>query len=203
MSVQAWHLLELLEWKHYLRQENGPTRYDTNLVIPTSARNLFGGGRHPRRPGRRCDPLLPRDRPERGRTPAIGPDVAAGAGRGDTRSPLRPELRCLRPLGPNKTLSEIWHFRLKGAPEAIYQRSLWYYNLVNSPSTMVNADDLENWNRIQRGLQAEEMEWLSFHRNYGQDTIDGDVIRTREGLSEAPLRNQFRAWRKFMTDEVA
>ncbi len=114
------------------------------------------------------------------------------------QSPLQ-QLRCLRPVSPGRTLSEIWHFRLKGAPEAIYQRSLWYYNLVNSPSTMVNADDLENWNRIQRGLQAEEMEWLSFHRNYGQDTIDGDVIRTREGLSEAPLRNQFRAWKKYMT----
>ncbi len=108
------------------------------------------------------------------------------------------QLRCLRPIAPGRTLSEIWHFRLKGAPEPIYRRSLWYYNLVNSPATMVNADDLENWNRIQHGLQSRAYDWLSFHRNYGADEIDGDVIRTREGLSEAPLRNQFRAWSKYM-----
>ena len=58
------------------------------------------------------------------------------------QSPLQ-QLRCLRPMAPNKTLSEIWHFRLKGVPEAIYERSLWYFNLVNSPATMINADDLE------------------------------------------------------------
>ena len=70
------------------------------------------------------------------------------------QSPLQ-QLRCLRPIGPDKTLSEIWHFRLKGAPEAIYRRSLWYYNLVNSPATMINADDLENWTKGQWGLQLE------------------------------------------------
>ena len=75
------------------------------------------------------------------------------------QSPLQ-QLRVLRPIAPNRTLSEIWHFRLKGAPEPIYRRSLWYYNLVNSPSTMVNADDLDNWNRIQRGLAAGRREWL-------------------------------------------
>ena len=51
----------------------------------------------------------------------------------------------LRPLGVDQTLTEIWHFRLKGAPEAIYRRALGYYNLVNSPATMINADDLENF----------------------------------------------------------
>jgi hypothetical protein len=86
------------------------------------------------------------------------------------------QLRCLRPLAPNKTLSEIWHFRLKGAPEAIYRRSLWYYNLVNSPATMVNADDLENWTRGQWGLESDGGDWVSFHRNHGGDTESDGVI---------------------------
>lgn len=43
------------------------------------------------------------------------------------QSPLQ-QLRVLRPLAPNRTLSEIWHCRLEGAPEAIYRRALWYYN---------------------------------------------------------------------------
>src|SRR6476646_2995875 len=76
------------------------------------------------------------------------------------QSPLQ-QLRCLRPVGPDKTISEIWHFRLKGAPEAIYRRSLWYYNLVNSPATMINADDLENWTKGQWGLQSNGGDWVS------------------------------------------
>ena len=67
------------------------------------------------------------------------------------QSPLQ-QLRAVRPLGVDRTLTEIWHFRLKGAPEAIYRRSLAYYNLVNSPATLINADDLENFWKCHQGL---------------------------------------------------
>ena len=80
---------------------------------------------------------------------------------------------------PGKTLSEIWHFRLKGVSPAIYRRSLWYFNLVNSPATMINADDLENWTKGQWGLESKGGEWVSFHRNFGRDTRDGDTTSTR------------------------
>ncbi len=115
------------------------------------------------------------------------------------QSPLQ-QLRCLRPLGPDKTLSEIWHFRLKGAPEAIYRRSLWYFNLVNSPATMINADDLENWTRGQRGLESTGGEWVSLHRNYGGDTERDGVLYSNNGTSEVVMRNQFRAWSQYMSD---
>ena len=113
------------------------------------------------------------------------------------QSPLQ-QLRCLRPLAPNKTLSEIWHFRLKGVPQAIYRRSLWYYNLVNSPATMVNADDLENWTKGQWGLEAKGLDWVSFHRNFGGDTQDGDTVYSNNGTSEAVMRSQFKAWLEYM-----
>jgi phenylpropionate dioxygenase-like ring-hydroxylating dioxygenase large terminal subunit len=113
------------------------------------------------------------------------------------QSPLQ-QLRCLRPLAPDKTLSEIWHFRLKGAPEAIYRRSLWYYNLVNSPATMVNADDLENWTKGQWGLASNGGDWVSFHRDHGGDTESGGVTYSNHGTSEAVMRNQFRAWSQYM-----
>ena len=115
------------------------------------------------------------------------------------QSPLQ-QLRAVRPLGVDRTLTEIWHFRLKGAPEAIYRRSLWYYNLVNSPATMVNADDLENWTKGQWGLESSGGDWVSFHRNYGGDTEDNGVIYSNKGTSEAVMRNQFRAWSQYMAD---
>jgi phenylpropionate dioxygenase-like ring-hydroxylating dioxygenase large terminal subunit len=113
------------------------------------------------------------------------------------QSPLQ-QLRCLRPVGPDKTLSEIWHFRLKGVPEAIYKRSLWYFNLVNSPATMINADDLENWTRGQRGLESQGGDWVSFHRHYGGDEEKDGVTLSKNGTSEAVMRSQFRAWSEYV-----
>ncbi len=118
------------------------------------------------------------------------------------QSPLQ-QLRAVRPLGVDRTLTEIWHFRLKGAPEPIYRRSLAYYNLVNSPSTMINADDLENFWKCQQGLTSQGGDWVSFHRHYGRDLDKGAYLETgpNMGTSEAPMRNQMKAWAQFMTAE--
>ena len=115
------------------------------------------------------------------------------------QSPLQ-QLRVLRPVAPNKTLSEIWHFRLKGAPEAIYRRSLWYFNLVNSPATMINADDLENWTKGQWGLESTGSDWVSFHREFGRDTIDNGVTYSNKGTSEGVMRSQFKAWVEYLAE---
>lgn len=110
------------------------------------------------------------------------------------------QLRAVRPLSANKTLTEIWHFRLKGAPEGIYERSLAYYYHVNSPSTMVNADDLNNFRAIQDGLALNGGgDWVSLHRNAGQDTVEDGVTTSVTGMSEQPMRNMFAAWKEFMT----
>jgi hypothetical protein len=113
------------------------------------------------------------------------------------QSPLQ-QLRAVRPLSVDKTLTEIWHFRLKGAPEAIYRRALGYYNLVNSPSTLINADDLWNFWKCHQGLASDGGDWVSFHRNAGQDSEADGVVTSCIGTSEAPMRNQFRAWKEFM-----
>jgi phenylpropionate dioxygenase-like ring-hydroxylating dioxygenase large terminal subunit len=110
------------------------------------------------------------------------------------------QLRTIRPLSPNRTLSEIWQFRLVGANEAIYQRSLAYYYLVNSPSTLVNADDLFNWWKCQAGLDSTASDWSSFHRNAGQDIEkDGILHSTPDSMSEMPMRSMAQAWKRLMT----
>jgi phenylpropionate dioxygenase-like ring-hydroxylating dioxygenase large terminal subunit len=115
------------------------------------------------------------------------------------QSPLQ-QLRAVRPLGVDRTLTEIWHFRLKGAPEAIYRRSLAYYNLVNSPATLVNADDLENFWKCHQGLSSEGGDWVSFARHFGRDIQNGERVETAAncGTSEAPMRNQMKAWARYM-----
>ena len=108
------------------------------------------------------------------------------------------QLRAVRPLAADRTLTEIWHFRLKGAPEAIYRRSLAYYQLVNTPSTMINADDLDNFWRCHEGLKTNGGDWVSFHRNAGQDPTENGVTRSITGMSELPMRHMFTAWTKYM-----
>ena len=110
------------------------------------------------------------------------------------------QLRAVRPLAANKTLTEIWHFKLKGAPEGIYDRSLAYYYHVNSPSTMVNADDLNNFRASQEGLSLESGgDWVSLHRNASQDPVKNGVTTSVTGMSEQPMRNMFAAWKEYMT----
>jgi phenylpropionate dioxygenase-like ring-hydroxylating dioxygenase large terminal subunit len=118
------------------------------------------------------------------------------------QSPLQ-QLRAVRPLSVERTLTEIWHFRLKGAPEPIYRRALAYYNLVNSPATLINADDLENFWKCHQGLTSDGGDWVSFHRHYGRDVDKGDWVESAPsmGTSEAPMRNQMRAWVELMSLE--
>ena len=115
------------------------------------------------------------------------------------QSPLQ-QLRAVRPLGVDRTLTEIWHFRLKGAPEAIYRRSLAYYNLVNSPATLINADDLENFWKCHQGLASDGGDWVSLGRHHGRDIERNGAVESgpKMGTSEAPMRNQMKAWAKYM-----
>jgi hypothetical protein len=43
------------------------------------------------------------------------------------------------------------------------------------------------------------MDWVSFHRNLGGDVEENGVLYSRNGTSEVVMRNQFRAWRDYMT----
>ena len=112
------------------------------------------------------------------------------------------QLRTIRPISPNRTLSEIWQFRLKGANDAIYDRSLAYYYLVNSPSTMINADVLFNWWKCQNGLSSSGSEWISLHRNAGQDFLENGIMKSApQSMSELPLRSMAEAWKGYMTGD--
>ena len=113
------------------------------------------------------------------------------------------QLRAIRPLAHGKTMTEIWHFRLKGAPEAIYQRALDYFYMVNSPSTMVNADDLHNFWKCHQGLMSDGGDWVSLHRNAGQDSDDNGTLHSApDTMSEMPLRSMMQAWKRYMTAEA-
>ena len=111
-------------------------------------------------------------------------------------------IRVARPIAVDKTLIESWTFRLKGAPDALLQRTLMYTRLINSPMSVVGHDDLYCYRNIQEGLEAQGNEWVSLHRNFASSEI-GAADLTVNGTSEISMRNQFRAWARYMTLEPA
>ena len=105
-------------------------------------------------------------------------------------------IRVARPLAADKTVIESWTFRLKGAPAKLLERTVMYNRLINSPMSVVGHDDLHCYRSAQEGLAAQGNEWVSLHRNFQPDEA-GEI--TSNGTSEISMRNQFRAWRQFMT----
>ncbi len=111
-------------------------------------------------------------------------------------------IRVARPMAADKTLIESWTFRLKGAPDALLQRTVMYTRLINSPMSVVGHDDLHAYRSIQEGLAANHNEWVSLHRDFDPREI-GATDLSVSGLSEISMRNQFRAWSKYMTLNMA
>uniref|UniRef100_UPI003F4982BD aromatic ring-hydroxylating dioxygenase subunit alpha n=1 Tax=Cupriavidus yeoncheonensis TaxID=1462994 RepID=UPI003F4982BD len=111
------------------------------------------------------------------------------------------QFRVIRPIAVNRTMVEIQTFRLKGAPEVVFDRALTYANLINSPSSNVMPDDVEVYRRCQEGNQTDGGAWVSLHRYHGTDKILEDGMVSTNGTSELPMRNQFLAWRQYMLEE--
>jgi phenylpropionate dioxygenase-like ring-hydroxylating dioxygenase large terminal subunit len=108
------------------------------------------------------------------------------------------QLRVIRPLAPDRTLIEVQHFALDGAGADSGRSGLSFSNLVNSPSSIVMADDVEAFNRVQDGLASAGSDWVSLDRNFGRDQQAPDSL-SAPATSELPMRNQLRAWLEYMT----
>ncbi|MBY8610294.1 aromatic ring-hydroxylating dioxygenase subunit alpha [Burkholderia arboris] len=112
------------------------------------------------------------------------------------------QFRVIRPIAVDQTLVEIQLFRLKGAPDEVFERALTYANVINSPSSNVMPDDVEVYARCQEGNRTRGGEWVSMHRYAGTDRPTDDGFVSINGTSELPMRNQFAAWKRFMVDET-
>lgn len=110
------------------------------------------------------------------------------------------QFRVIRPVSVDRTMIEIQTFRLKGAPDPVFDRALTYANLINSPSSNVMPDDVEVYKRCQEGNMTAGGDWVSLHRYAGTDKVTPDGMVSINGTSELPMRNQFVAWRQYMLD---
>jgi benzoate/toluate 1,2-dioxygenase subunit alpha len=107
-------------------------------------------------------------------------------------------IRVFKPLAANKTLVESWTFRLVGAPDMLLERTLVYNRLINAPTSVVGHDDVEMYERAQEGLHVDANQWVNIQRLY-DPSEQPDAVAVTNGTNEWQMRNQFRAWAKFMT----
>ena len=101
------------------------------------------------------------------------------------------QIRVLHPVSVDCTEQHGYIFRLKGAPEEMFEASVRMVNTNNSPSSIVTSDDHEIFERIQQSLAGGRHEWVDLSRGLEHEA-------SPEGTNELPMRNQHRAWAQYM-----
>lgn len=112
-------------------------------------------------------------------------------------------IRVVRPISVDCTEVYIYPLRLKGAPIEWNRSIVKFVNVTHSAASFIQTDDAEAFMRCQAGLQVREPEWVIFARGVGAEVPDTNPahaggVRTDTGVSELPMRNQYRAWVKYM-----
>lgn len=108
-------------------------------------------------------------------------------------------MRVVRPLAADRTVVEALCFRLDGAPDEMHELTLQFVNLAASPASLVASDDLEIFERCQRGLASGANEWIDMRRGVLTDRREADGSIVASGTSELPVRHQFEAWKAWMS----
>ena len=109
-------------------------------------------------------------------------------------------LRVVQPVAVDRTVVTSMCFRMEGAPPEMFDLSLRFLNTASSPASLVASDDLEIFERCQRGLADPAAAWVDMSRAIGSDVPAGDGAVNAPGTSELPVRAQMRAWRSWMEE---
>jgi hypothetical protein len=111
------------------------------------------------------------------------------------------QLRILHPLAVDRTAVHTYSFRMKNAPGRMFRDTVAFANVVNGTGSWVLTDDLEVYERIQKGFASGAVEWAYIGRGHGRDIEEGGAARGKTGTSEVYIRAQMRAWLDYMTPQ--
>ena len=113
------------------------------------------------------------------------------------------QLRIVQPLAVDRTVVYTYSLRMKDAPPQMFRDTVAFANVVNGTASWVLTDDLEVYERVQRGLSSGAAEWVYIARGAGRDIDEQDGTRRgATGTSEVYIRAQFRAWLELFTDDA-
>jgi len=110
------------------------------------------------------------------------------------------QLRVVHPVSVNRTEVYTYSFRLKGAPEKMFEDTIAFANVTNGTGSLVLTDDLETYGRIGTGVNAGGAEWIEVGRGFSSDRPDEHGgVQGKDSTSEVYIRNMYETWRKYMT----
>jgi phenylpropionate dioxygenase-like ring-hydroxylating dioxygenase large terminal subunit len=112
------------------------------------------------------------------------------------------QLRILHPIAVDRTVVYTYSLRMKNAPERMFRDTVAFANVVNGTASWVLTDDLEVYERIQKGFGSGAAEWAYIGRGHGGDIEEAQSARGSTGTSEVYLRAQMRAWLDYMTRDA-
>ena len=108
------------------------------------------------------------------------------------------QLRIVQPLAVDRTVVHTYSFRMPRAPARLFRDTIAFSNVVNGTGSWVLTDDLEVYERIQRGFASGAVEWAHIGRGFGRDSAEPGGLRGATGTSEVYIRAQMRAWLDYM-----
>jgi phenylpropionate dioxygenase-like ring-hydroxylating dioxygenase large terminal subunit len=110
------------------------------------------------------------------------------------------QLRIIHPLAVDRSVVYTYSFRMPRAPVRMFRDTVAFANVVNGTASWVLTDDLEVYERIQRGFASGAVEWAQVGRGHGRDVKETDgTLRGATGTSEVFIRAQLQAWLNYMT----
>jgi hypothetical protein len=114
------------------------------------------------------------------------------------------QLRIIHPLAVDRSVVYTYSFRMRDAPQQMFRDTVAFANVVNGTASWVLTDDLEVYERIQRGFASGAVEWAYVGRGHGADVDEpGGTRRGASGTSEVFIRAQMGAWLDYMTQQNA
>jgi phenylpropionate dioxygenase-like ring-hydroxylating dioxygenase large terminal subunit len=110
------------------------------------------------------------------------------------------QLRIIHPVAVDRSVVTTYSFRMKDAPDEMWRDTIAFANVVNGTGSWVLTDDLEVYERIQRGLSSGAVDWVYIGRGHGRDVDEPDGARRgATGTSEIFIRAQFGAWLDYLS----
>lgn len=110
------------------------------------------------------------------------------------------QLRIIHPVAVDRSVVYTYSFRLKNAPPRMFRDTIAFSNVVNGTGSWVLTDDLEVYERIQKGFASGAVDWAYLGRGHGRDVDEANGVRRGgTGTSEIFIRAQFAAWLRYMS----
>jgi nitrite reductase/ring-hydroxylating ferredoxin subunit len=115
---------------------------------------------------------------------------------------LRSQIRIIRPIAVDRTEIYTNVVRLQGVPDEVNLRRMRDQEFEFGAAGTFYTDDMEIFERSQRGLQSSAVDWVVFARGLDREQRYGGYLAS-EMSDETQHRGMYRRWQELMMEQPA